>query len=98
MDVLEQHYLAQGYTLILNGDIEELLRFSLGEIGARWPDLYALFGRFCDAKLLPPTFQLEYGVSLGTSRVSDFGQLQTIGVGFFNPCDLPHQRAMRTVD
>ncbi len=52
MDVLEQHYLAQGYTLILNGDIEELLRFSLGEIEARWPDLYALFGRFYDAKRL----------------------------------------------
>ena len=52
MDVLRQHYLAQGYTLILNGDIEELLRFSLGEIEARWPDLYALFGRFYDAKRL----------------------------------------------
>jgi UDP-2,3-diacylglucosamine pyrophosphatase LpxH len=46
MSVLEQHYLDLGYTLILNGDIEELLRFSLGEIESRWSDLYALFGRF----------------------------------------------------
>jgi len=52
MNVLEQHYLAREYTLILNGDIEELLRFSLAEIEARWPDLYALFGRFYDAKRL----------------------------------------------
>ena len=46
MHVLEQHYLSQEFTLILNGDIEELLRFSLNEVEARWPDLYALFGRF----------------------------------------------------
>jgi predicted phosphodiesterase len=52
MNVLEQHYLLQGYTLVLNGDIEELLRFSLKEIETRWPDLYALFGRFYDAKRL----------------------------------------------
>jgi predicted phosphodiesterase len=52
MHVLEQHYLAQGFTLILNGDIEELLRFSLSEVEARWPDLYNLFGRFYDAKRL----------------------------------------------
>jgi UDP-2,3-diacylglucosamine pyrophosphatase LpxH len=49
MHVLEQHYLTQGYTLILNGDIEELLRFSLGEVESRWPDLFALFGRFRSA-------------------------------------------------
>ena len=49
MHVLEQHYLAQGYTLVLNGDIEELLRFSLTEIESRWPDLYTLFGHFYHA-------------------------------------------------
>jgi UDP-2,3-diacylglucosamine pyrophosphatase LpxH len=49
MQVLEQHYLDRGYTLVLNGDIEELLRFSLREVEAKWPDLYELFGRFHDA-------------------------------------------------
>ena len=49
MHVLEQSYLPRGYTLVLNGDIEELLRFSLGEVESRWPDLFALFGRFRDA-------------------------------------------------
>jgi predicted phosphodiesterase len=52
MHVLEQHYFARGYTLILNGDIEELLRYSPAAIEGRWPDLYALFGRFHDAKKL----------------------------------------------
>jgi UDP-2,3-diacylglucosamine pyrophosphatase LpxH len=52
MHVLEQHYLARDYTLILNGDIEELLRYSPAEIEGRWPDLYALFGRFYDAQKL----------------------------------------------
>jgi hypothetical protein len=50
MHVLERHYLGGGYTLILNGDIEEMLRFSLSEIEARWPDLYALFACFYDSK------------------------------------------------
>jgi UDP-2,3-diacylglucosamine pyrophosphatase LpxH len=49
MNVLERHYLARDFTLILNGDIEELLRYSPAEIEARWPDLYSLFGRFYDA-------------------------------------------------
>ena len=52
MHVLQRHYLAGGFTLILNGDIEEMLRFSLSEIEARWPDLYGLFGRFYDAQRL----------------------------------------------
>ncbi|UCF96159.1 MAG: metallophosphoesterase [Spirochaetaceae bacterium] len=50
MAVLGRHYFPQGYTLLLNGDIEELLRFSLSEVEARWSDLYTLFGQFHDAK------------------------------------------------
>jgi UDP-2,3-diacylglucosamine pyrophosphatase LpxH len=52
MHVLEQHYFSQGFSLVLNGDIEELLRFSLHEIEARWGDLYALFDRFLAAERL----------------------------------------------
>jgi len=52
VDVLGRHYLDQGYGLILNGDIEEMLRFSLTEIESGWPDLYELFGRFYAAKRL----------------------------------------------
>lgn len=43
---LRDHYFARGYTLVLNGDVEELQRFGLGEIMQRWDHLYALFDDF----------------------------------------------------
>lgn len=45
-NVLRDHYLQQGYTLILNGDIEELQKFSLSEIRSAWPEVYGLFDHF----------------------------------------------------
>ena len=47
--VLHDYYLKKDYTLILNGDIEELQRFTLQKIEIRWADLYELFDEF-DAK------------------------------------------------
>ena len=43
---LRDYYLARGHSLILNGDIEELQRFSLHSIQARWPEVYDVFGSF----------------------------------------------------
>lgn len=43
---LRDYYFARGYTLILNGDIEELQRFRLHDIMERWREVYALFDRF----------------------------------------------------
>jgi len=40
--IIEDYYLKNGYLLILNGDIEELQRFSLRSIREYWADLYAL--------------------------------------------------------
>ena len=45
-DILEGYYLENGWTLVLNGDIEELLRYSLEEIRERWARLYGLYDRF----------------------------------------------------
>ncbi|MGO9309077.1 MAG: metallophosphoesterase family protein [Spirochaetia bacterium] len=45
-EVLRSHYLAAGYSLVLNGDIEELQRFSYARIRARWEPLLALFEEF----------------------------------------------------
>jgi len=42
-------YLEKGYHLVLNGDIEELLRFSLHEIRKRWAPVYQLLDAFRDA-------------------------------------------------
>jgi predicted phosphodiesterase len=44
--ILDKYYYEQGYTLVLNGDIEELLKCSLPSIRARWKNLYQIFDRF----------------------------------------------------
>jgi UDP-2,3-diacylglucosamine pyrophosphatase LpxH len=44
--VLRDYYADGDYTLILNGDIEELQRFRLTDIVRRWRHVYELFDRF----------------------------------------------------
>ncbi len=44
--VLREHYLGQGFGLILNGDIEELERFRIESIRRRWRHIYTLFSSF----------------------------------------------------
>jgi len=44
--ILDSYYLKKGFGLILNGDIEELQRFSLKKIVSRWKEVFALFRRF----------------------------------------------------
>ena len=44
--VLRDHYLEQGFSLALNGDIEELQRFRYNAIRARWSGLMSLFDEF----------------------------------------------------
>ncbi len=43
---LEKYYLKQDHALILNGDIEELQRFKVGNIYKRWRNVYELFDYF----------------------------------------------------
>jgi hypothetical protein len=44
--ILDQYYFPSGWNLLLNGDIEELQRYSLASIRASWPQFYRLFDRF----------------------------------------------------
>lgn len=44
--VLEEHYLKKKFSLVLNGDIEELQRFPLKNILKYWSSVYAIFDRF----------------------------------------------------
>jgi predicted phosphodiesterase len=44
--VLEDYYFKNGWILVLNGDIEELQRFSLDLIKEQWPGLYRVFDLF----------------------------------------------------
>ena len=43
---LRGYYLEQEYTLVLNGDIEELQRFSKEKVRKRWKEMLGLFLRF----------------------------------------------------
>jgi predicted phosphodiesterase len=44
--MLGSYYLPEKYSLVLNGDIEELLKFPLDAIIAEWSDFYDLFLKF----------------------------------------------------
>ena len=45
-EVLRRYYLRRNFSLVLNGDIEELQRFPFEEIVERWQVLYELFSQF----------------------------------------------------
>jgi UDP-2,3-diacylglucosamine pyrophosphatase LpxH len=42
-------YLTNGFTLVLNGDIEDLIKFDLPSIRAAWPRVFGLFDAFHQA-------------------------------------------------
>jgi predicted phosphodiesterase len=46
ISLLEKYYFAQGWHLVLNGDIEELQRYSLDHIEERWSRLVEIFCLF----------------------------------------------------
>ena len=53
--VLKNYYLKKGYKLILNGDVEELHRFSLKSIMNRWEKVYRIFSKFSQKTALYKT-------------------------------------------
>ncbi|MDX9800006.1 MAG: metallophosphoesterase family protein [Spirochaetia bacterium] len=46
LNILENYYLAKDYTMILNGDVEELQKRPLKKVKAKWPELYNIFSAF----------------------------------------------------
>ncbi len=46
LSALNNFYYKNGYTLILNGDVEELQRYNLGRIKKQWKDIYDIFCKF----------------------------------------------------
>ena len=52
INLLNDYYLKGGWYLILNGDIEELHRYSLDQIRERWPRLYRTFDLFAQSNRL----------------------------------------------
>ena len=54
--VLKNYYLPERYSLVLNGDVEELFKFPLDSIVSRWRHLYELFLRFNENGFFLRTF------------------------------------------
>jgi hypothetical protein len=46
--VLGRWYLPRGYTLVLNGDVEDLRSCWIKDIVSAWPEIYALFDAFAE--------------------------------------------------
>lgn len=52
---LDKYYSRRSYGLLLNGDIEELQRFSLEKIMKHWADIYKVFDQFAERDQLVKT-------------------------------------------
>jgi len=50
--VLEEYYFKNGWILVLNGDIEELQKYSIDDIREKWAGLYRVFSLFADENRL----------------------------------------------
>ncbi|WP_258102498.1 hypothetical protein [Marinoscillum sp. MHG1-6] len=48
LTVLDRHYYENGFSLILNGDVEELQRFSLKKIHKQWANVFNVFRKFSE--------------------------------------------------
>lgn len=46
ISILRDYYFDRDFTLILNGDVEELQKFQLPRVQKRWRDVYLLFDQF----------------------------------------------------
>jgi len=44
--ILQNYYLERNYKLIMNGDVEELYKFSLKKVEDKWTDVYNIFDEF----------------------------------------------------
>ena len=85
LSILGDWYLPRGYTLVLDGDIEDMRRFWLKDIYAAWPELYALLDAFAEdgrlrkivgerdlalLRLLSYPYALSHGLKLESGGLS----------------------------
>lgn len=85
--ILGRWYLPRGYTLVLDGDVEDMRRFWLKDIAAAWSELYAVFSAFAEAgrlrkivgerdlsllRLVSYPYALSHGLRLELGRGSIF--------------------------
>ncbi|MEO1049165.1 MAG: metallophosphoesterase [Bacteroidota bacterium] len=66
-----EYYNEQGFSLVLNGDVEELQRFSLAKIQNRWKETYDIFDLFCKDDRLYKTIG-NHDLNLVEPQYSDY--------------------------
>jgi len=69
---LNDYYLGGSYSLILNGDVEELQRFKLKKIVERWKEVYELFDLFHQHTRLLKTIG-NHDLELGLLKEKPYG-------------------------
>jgi len=67
--ILARHYLERGYTLVLNGDIEDLSKFRYSDIRTAWASLYEVFDAFAKADRLR---KIVGNHDLGLLKIRDY--------------------------
>jgi UDP-2,3-diacylglucosamine pyrophosphatase LpxH len=86
---LQKYYLKSGFHLLLNGDVEELQRFSLRKIEKQWQDIYEVFEQFDRQGLffkiignhdlalcLPQKSSAKFSIHHAVTIQTEFGDLQ----------------------
>jgi len=80
--ILKKYYLQKNYKLVLNGDIEELQKFSLYKIMTRWGKIYDLFKKFdINNRLYKIIGNHDYDLSLKKNKY-DFKILQALKLNY----------------
>jgi UDP-2,3-diacylglucosamine pyrophosphatase LpxH len=81
--VLENQYLKKDYSLILNGDIEELQRFSYNRIFGQWRNVYALFDAFAQRNALHKIIgNHDYSLILKTNKSSPYKHVDSLVLNY----------------
>jgi predicted phosphodiesterase len=75
------YYLERGFSLFLNGDVEELQRFSLKKIEKQWMDVYKIFDAFAKESKLIKTIG-NHDLELGLMHKNPFDYYLTDGYRF----------------
>lgn len=68
-NMLAKYYLEGGYTLVLNGDIEDLSKFRYSDIRTAWASLYAVFDAFASEGRLR---KIVGNHDLGLLKIKDY--------------------------
>lgn len=83
--LLFRHYLERGFTLVLNGDIEDLSKFRYPDIRSAWASLYEIFDAFAKAGRLR---KIVGNHDLGLLKIRDYPYERIHGLALEHGPDL----------